>query len=67
MNAMMDMVAIPGDITGSTILWKEYNSPAPSILAASINEGGSTDNTYCLRKNTVPGAAIAGITKGYRN
>ena len=63
-NAMMDMVAIPGDMIGSAIRWKEYNSLAPSILAASMRLGDRIDNTYCLRKNTVPGAAIAGMISG---
>lgn len=59
-NAMIAIVAIPGDIIGSAILWKEYNSLAPSILAASTSAGGITDKMYCLKKNTVPGAATAG-------
>ena len=64
MNPMIDMVAIPGDMIGIAILWNMYNSLAPSILAASSREGGITDMTYCLKKNTVPGAAIAGIIRG---
>ncbi len=58
------MVAIPGAMIGSTILWKICNSPAPSILAASRSAFDSVDCTYCLKKNTVPGDAIAGMMSG---
>ena len=66
MNPMILMVAIPGDMIGIAILWNVYNSLAPSILAASISEGGITESTYCLKKNTVPGEAIAGIINGIK-
>ena len=49
-NAMIAIVAMPGDMIGSAILWKEYNSLAPSILAASTSAGGITDKMYCLKK-----------------
>ena len=52
-NAMIAIVAIPGDIIGSAILWKEYNSLAPSILAASTSAGGITDKMYSLKMTTV--------------
>ena len=60
---MIAIVAIPGDMIGSAILWKEYNSLAPSILAASTSAGGITDKMYCLKKMP-PGAATAGTISG---
>ena len=67
MNAMIPIVAKPGDIIGIAMRWKIYNSFAPSIRAASISAGGITESTYCLKKKTVPGAAIAGNIKGGMN
>ena len=63
-NDMIPIVATAGDRIGITILWKEYNSLAPSILAASIRDLDREDSVYCFRKNTVPGEAIAGIISG---
>ena len=64
MKAKIACVAIAGFIKGNAILLNVENSPEPSILAASISEGGITESTYCLKKNTVPGEAIAGIING---
>ena len=64
MNPPIAMVATPGTMIGNTILWKMVISIAPSILAASSSDMGSTDSRYCFKKNTVPGAAIAGMIKG---
>lgn len=64
MNAMIPMVATAGDNTGITMRWKEYSSLAPSILAASMRDFDRDASVYCFRKNTVPGAAIAGMISG---
>ena len=64
MNPIIPIVASPGDIIGIAILWKMYNSLAPSIRAASTSDGDREDKTYCLKKKTVPVDAIAGIISG---
>ena len=54
-------VAIAGFIRGTTIWLKILNSPAPSILADCTISIESEACRYCLIKNTVIGAAIAGM------
>ena len=63
-NVPIDIVAIPGIIIGTAILWKIANSLAPSIRAASTIVFGKTDCKYWRKKKTTNGLAIAGIIKG---
>ena len=64
MKQPMAMVATPGEMMGSTILWKMVISLAPSIRGASSTALGRTDMRYCRRKNTVPELAMAGTIRG---
>ena len=64
MNAPIDIVAIAGVTIGIAILWNIYHSFAPSIRPASRRDIGRIDRKYCLRKNTVPDAAIEGTISG---
>ena len=57
-------VASAGMSVGSTTRLNVRNSDAPSMRAASTISLEKFASKYCLKKNTPPGAAIAGMMSG---
>ena len=64
MKVKIPIVAIAGLNIGKTKRWNMYVSPAPSIRPDSRMDIGIVVIRNCLKKNTVNGAAIAGMISG---
>ena len=63
-NWKMACTASAGFIIGKTMVLKVWNSPEPSIRAASTTSRGSAPSRYCRRKNTTTGVVMAGMISG---